>query len=79
MRRVTYLIDDKKGFSKNIDEERLNSIEGFKVYYTLEQNLSTGEWYLSPRERLMGLLFTLVDNEKPYQSSIRFFSGLQYG
>ena len=36
-----------------------------KVYYTLEQNLSTGEWYLSPRERLMGLLFTLIDNEKP--------------
>ena len=37
MRRVTYLIDDKKGFSKNIDEERLETIEGFKVYYTLEE------------------------------------------
>lgn len=37
MRRVTYLIDDKKGFSKTIDEERLKSIEGFKVYYTLEE------------------------------------------
>lgn len=40
MKRVTYLIDDKKGLSKTVDEERLKSVSGFKVYYTLEENES---------------------------------------
>lgn len=46
MRRVTYLIDDKKGLSKTVDGERLKSVKGFKVYYTLEKNESGIYYFL---------------------------------
>lgn len=49
MRRITYLIDDKQGFKKNINrlskklsekekQKILDGIIGFSVYYTLEEN-----------------------------------------
>lgn len=46
MRRTTYLIDDVKGFMKNINSDELKSIQGFKVYYTLEENKNGVYYYL---------------------------------
>lgn len=38
MKKVTYLIDDKKGFAKTLKQEDLRAMNGFRVYYTLEEN-----------------------------------------
>lgn len=38
MKKVTYLIDDKKGFSKSLNANDVSAIKGFRVYYTLEEN-----------------------------------------
>ena len=41
MRKISYLIDDKKGFKKNLPEEQqkyLNNIKGFSAYYTLQED-----------------------------------------
>lgn len=38
MRITTYLIDDIKGLKKEVPEDALKGIEGFKVYYTLKED-----------------------------------------
>lgn len=38
MKKVTYLIDDKKGFSKSLNTNDVSAIKGFRAYYTLEEN-----------------------------------------
>lgn len=44
MKKVTYLIDDKKGFSKSLNANDVSAIKGFRVYYTLEEN-DNGTFY----------------------------------
>ncbi len=38
MRTTTYLINDIKGFKGKIPENAIKNLEGFQVYYTLQEN-----------------------------------------
>lgn len=38
MKRISYLINDRLGFEKHMEEEQLKQIKGFSAYYTLEEN-----------------------------------------
>lgn len=64
IRKVTYIIDDEKGFKKSLSDKALNGMDFFKAKYTLTEDEN-------------GITYTLTDfNDK--KININSLNGYQY-